>query len=609
MKKFATLALLLFTSTSFAQLTHQQKVTDFKALAGLYDKNYSPYYWEVKAFGYDLLQLQPWLDQVNASNDDLSFYDICVRYVASLQDSHDEFILPSYYEAWLPITADIYSGKVLIDGIDRTVLDPATYPFSIGDELLAVDGKSVADWVAVLGAYSVNGSGNPVSRNRLAVAIILDRYQGFYTYANKVQAGQVSSVVIRSGGKVASYAMAWESDGVLELTEEGPVPNPSASATTRAGSAQGAVARSIREAAKAARNPWGAWTGRRAAPAAVRNASMVPKAMQRHQNFGHLKPGHAVAGSIEPFGSILPAFNPPPGFQLRLGAGPNDEFLTGTFPVGNRTIGFIRIPSFEPLDYANAFAQFQQETSFFQQNTSGLVIDVMNNGGGNGCYTQNLVQYLSPKPFQALPAELRATEEWILDYESLLFAQEEAGVDENDINLVIGYIEEIEQALMQNRGLSGPVPILNPVSCYGVGGAIYPPATDESGNNIAYTKPIVLLTNNFTLSAAEVFAAELQDIKRVTVYGVRTDGGGGNVIEFDYNDGPYSEGTSRVTQSLLIRNHNISVPGLPSAPYIENFGVVPDVVADYQTKTNLLTGGQPFVNGFSSLIWSLTGRR
>lgn len=126
MKRLSACAIFLcFLSTAYAQLTQDQKVSDFTAIAALYDKNYGPYEWKIQVFGYDLLQLQPWLAQINASTDDLSFYDICVRYVASLNDFHDEFIIPSYYEAYLPFSVDVYGGKVLVDGIDRTALPSA----------------------------------------------------------------------------------------------------------------------------------------------------------------------------------------------------------------------------------------------------------------------------------------------------------------------------------------------------------------------------------------------------------------------------------------------------------------------------------------------------
>jgi len=53
-----------------------------------------------------------------------------------------------------------------------------------------------------------------------------------------------------------------------------------------------------------------------------------------------------------------------------------------------------------------------------------------------------------------------------------------------------------------------------------------------AGNSIAYTKPVLVLTDNFTLSTAESFTMALQDNKRATVFGMRTDGGGGNVVGY-----------------------------------------------------------------------------
>ncbi|HEY1262156.1 MAG TPA: S41 family peptidase, partial [Terriglobales bacterium] len=171
-----------------------------------------------------------------------------------------------------------------------------------------------------------------------------------------------------------------------------------------------------------------------------------------------------------------------------------------------------------------------------------------------------------------------------------------------DIALAQKWVNEIQQALSENRGLTPPIGWVSPLGCNGSGGLSYPPATNAQGTNIAYTKPILLLTDNYTLSASEFFAATLQDIKRAAVYGVRTDGGGGNVVSYDFNAAPYSEGSARMTQSIIVRHQNVTVPGLPTAPYIENIGIKPDIYANYQTRTNLLTGGQPFVFGFSSVM-------
>lgn len=214
-KLLLVIALPSFAPACFAQLTHEQKVADFKALAGLYDKNYGPYDWKKQVFGFDLLK----------SPSDLAFYDVCVRYVASLHDSHDEFILPSEYEAFLPLTADIYDGKVLVDFVDTTALDPTVYTFTVGDELVSVDGVSIGTWIHILQPYSVNASGNAFSRNRIAVATILDRLQAWYPFASRIESGDAATLVIRNQttGNTASFSVPWRTI-FIPLFQEGLFP-------------------------------------------------------------------------------------------------------------------------------------------------------------------------------------------------------------------------------------------------------------------------------------------------------------------------------------------------------------------------------------------------
>lgn len=160
-------------------------------------------------------------------------------------------------------------------------------------------------------------------------------------------------------------------------------------------------------------------------------------------------------------------------------------------------------------------------------------MDIMGNGGGDGCYMNLLIQYLVPTGFQPIRLQVRATEEWVISYEIALFDAEVFRAGQDTIDTLASDLGQILQALAQKRGNTPPINALSPAACFLTGGALYPPATDASGNNIAYTKPIVVLTNNFSISAAELFGATLEDANRVTVYGVRTDGGGGNVVEFN----------------------------------------------------------------------------
>src|SRR5207244_5034152 len=94
--------------------------------------------------------------------------------------------------------------------------------------------------------------------------------------------------------------------------------------------------------------------------------------------------------------------------------------------------------------------------------------------------------------------------------------------------------------------------------------------------------------------------ALLQDPGRITVFGTRTDGGGGNPAS--YNATTYSEGVTRATRTFITRARPVQTPGFPASLYIENTGVYPDIIADYMTHDNLLTRGRTFVAAFSSAI-------
>jgi C-terminal processing protease CtpA/Prc len=173
---------------------------------------------------------------------------------------------------------------------------------------------------------------------------------------------------------------------------------------------------------------------------------------------------------------------------------------------------------------------------------------------------------------------------------------EEEGAPQWAINLYNSHLNAVKKALAMNRGVTGSLAICGPTFDT-------PAATDNNGNVVAYTKPMLVLVDNFTLSAAEILAMFLQDSKRATIFGTRTDGGGGNVVSFDA--GAYSEGFTRVTESLITRAAPVQTPGFPLLSSYDGVGIYPDIVQDYMTAADLATGGQPFVNAASAAIVKL----
>jgi len=141
MRNIILCLILLVTPAAAQNLTPQQKEADFRYLASLFQMQYAPLDWKKQLFGFDALNVRPWLDRAAATKTDIEFYELCVEYIYNLQDTHVSFSLPSDFLAQLGFGVDIYDGAPLIESINRVLLPANRYPFGIGDRLISVDGE------------------------------------------------------------------------------------------------------------------------------------------------------------------------------------------------------------------------------------------------------------------------------------------------------------------------------------------------------------------------------------------------------------------------------------------------------------------------------------
>jgi len=118
--------------------------------------------------------------------------------------------------------------------------------------------------------------------------------------------------------------------------------------------------------------------------------------------------------------------------------------------------------------------------------------------------------------------------------------------------------------------------------------------------SVAYTKPVMMMIDEFSTSTADSVAAMFQENKRGVLYGYRTNGAGGNNIGIE--NGPYTEGTIGMTICLQVAKTPVLRDGYPYTGVVENTGIHPDVVEDYMTVENLTTNGATYVQKF---LWAM----
>lgn len=555
MKKY--FAVLALCPLAFADLTTEQKLSDFNQLAALYAKHYAPYEWKRDFGRFDLYNVEPWLARVAASKNDLEFYDIAAEYLGLLNDGHVSMTLPSDFVAYLGFRVDLFDNAPIVYSVDRRMLPVSRFPIAVGDEVVSIDGVSADDLIRRLARYSV--AANDRTTARLAADAMTLRIQQSDPTAPGVP--DESTVVLRSpDGEIKTLRIEWDKSG-LPLSNLGPVPSPKG----RAPSASVSQPSILREDDPPFMLPLRTLANKRA-PAVLKD---------RVQGFGSLNPVHRM----------------PENFRQRLGRLPSDHFFSGSFEAEGQRIGFIRIPSFAPSNVVAAANQFAGEIQFFQDSTDGLIIDVSRNPGGDGCYTEFLLSLLIPVRFRSLTEEVRASNTIVFAFSQALEQARRQGAPPAILDLYTNLLEAVRKANATSRGMTERIPV-----CQITGDV--EPARDRQGRSIAFNKPAMVLVDDMSASAADMFAAVFQDSWRGPLFGWRTMGLGGAVVDFNLAL-PYSELDTRITLTLVHRPNRQSITGYPDTDVIENVGVHPDIPYDSQTRDNLLNGYAPYVEAFT----------
>lgn len=566
--------LLAVAGTLAGALTEDQRVQDFQALSAIYAKSYAPANWKIQALGVNIFDTADWLKRVRAAKSDLEHTKILMEYAGSFQDTHTQVLMQSNFYADLGFYCDLYDGKAIIDLIDRALLPARSYPFVTGDEFVSIDGRPALEVAREL--MKEQGWGNPRAALRMALDRVTFRQQAEHPLA--VDLPEESTVVIRrQNGELATYKIKWDRLGF-------PIRDLGAAASPRTLS-KGLRMSEVDATGVDAILDLGSERGRRLYSAKM---ARLPESRLRLQKTEIVNEDgtRAPLDSVRGYGRSAPVWTPPQGFQQRLGRGGNDTFYSGTYVADGLRIGYVRMKDFLYLTNAQ-LSQLATEINFFNNNTDGLVVDVMRNNGGYDCAVVETAAMLIPGRFQVDGVSIRPSLSWITYFDQLLLLAE---IFEDPQYVIDSYKFQrdlVVSAFGNGRGMTGSIP-----SC----------SLDfnEVSYSFAYRKPLIVLVDDFSTSAADAFPAMMQDNKRGKLVGMRTNGAGGNV--FSVNAGPWSETSTSYTESLMVRSTERTYEGFPKSPFVENVGVRPDIELDYMTIDNVLNGGRSFVQAFTRII-------
>ncbi len=583
---------LLLAASSPAQLSTFQRELDFQSLASLYAKRYGPANWKIQALNVNVFDLRPWMERVRAARTDIEYYEVAAQYVASFQDGHSSYRVPSTFAADSGLWLDIYDGKVLLEQWNPLTYPRADFDWQVGYELISLDSKPTAELLDEFVKY--RGFGNPRAARRLAADLIAFRPQSVYPRA--VETPDTSTAVFATpDGERKTYTIKWTKTG-RPISTVGPVPSPFFEAGTgpRA-SAADYLLKPLNDLHNWSVPEIEVALGRRTIPAAAEPSEEshdVPLERSWVLGYGVRNPYYAL----------------PSNFQLRLGRLTSDVFYSGTYLFEGKRIGYLRIPNFAPTSSPLALSQFSAEIAFFKANTDGLVVDVSRNTGG-GCIGLDYARRLLPERFTFFGEQLRPTQSLLNSYASSLQIAQLLNAEPWVIAWYQMLVEQLETALRANRAMTGSWPACTPFESpsFPAPQDFYEPLRDPAGNLVAYDKAIVFLADEFSVSFGDIFPAVMQDNRRGPIVGMRTGGLGGSISGF--LAGFYSEATATNTNSLVVRRDNVVTPEFPTAPYIENIGVRPDRELDYMTRDNLIQRGAPFVDAFSRILLEEIAKR
>ena len=553
------LVTLCFSVFSRAETDLQQHMIGTTyAVFNVFSQMYAPRDWKKEHLSWDVGEERQKIIDTVSQNPDITikeFHRLLLSSVNQLHDYHVSLFISSSESATLPFRVKPSYGRYFVVA---NFGSPSTFPFDLGDELIAMNDRPVDEIVQDF----LKKSPAPQSpTEKMLAAFQLTSRRA--VLGEEVPRGLVNLVFRRKGETELSYFQTVWDYTPDSLSFSGFNSKPRALARVSSESSLSLISQL--------------------------DVQMISeKALLFNDGF--------VSGNEEEEGHRLGAkksFLPEMGKVIS--QSPSHNFYNYIFEHKGKKIGYVRIGTYSPPikrtskpqnllgEYTRYALQFQDLINEYEQKTDMLVIDQIHNPGGSLIYLYALASMLSDKPLKT-PRHHKT-----LSGKDIQASSEELAILEG-----IKSEEDVKQVFPDLKYLAGLPINLNFIKIY-KNSLSFDIEQWDLGNHLTdptyivvdtlhphprgvYTKPIIVLVDELDFSGGDFFPAILQDNKRATIFGTPTSGAGGYINKTLISDNYLLVQKLSYTGSIAKR-----VDGRP----IENLGVTPDVMyaltpEDYQ---------------------------
>ena len=561
---FLNVSLVALETSEITQKNHMLADIDF--IKKTFEYHYAPAEWKRELFGWDLQsKYQSAVDAVkkNKRNDIKRFQKSLMKLCCSARDYHVSISFTSTEYASLPFDIRCRNGIYILTDVKQD----ETLPLTIGDEILTMDGIPIETVLAEL--QKELGEENQPATDRAKALEILTRRNG--RLGHQVPQGSTTIEVKKpKSDKIETCQVVWN-------YKPERVSNPFINDVVE-----------IIDVLETLKDK----QGRFFLEEICNQRSTIPYYMEMAEVFsddglprdqlGSRKSVFSTLGKekINELGRVKTAEE-----QIswiwnwlwgRILPEDSKEYFDAHYidlPSG-KCAGYVRISTFNEIKSAEAIEAFVSCIKCFQNKADLLLIDQINNPGGNPLYEYALASVLTDRPLEMLKDKRLLTQrdvlnaiEWIDDLQDFNFDKLGDLTNQGGFLLREYYQNLLTEAhfiLSQwelGHFLTEPYPL------YGM--EVIKPHPE-----VNFTKPVFILVNEMDFSCADEFPAIFQDNSRATIIGTPTAGAGGLVHRLSFTN---LNGIDQMTYTTTMAYRKDGTP-------LENMGVTPDIFFDFNNE-------------------------